>query len=489
MPLADDSADQERQQATALAERILFGDWYADLVNELSQFLAPEVLARMTHPDITRNLLKSFSTQGNVLYSAPPTVAANGAELAPILKPELWPLRQHGNLVTQGLRDSFMRLDWHDGIGLTYRVVTPSYVCAWATAEQPGVPVVVREMRLRQHAGKPTWTRDTWDITNPAAPKFKIEVQEGPKKQWADVTQMHAPKLAPGAYPYMRPSGPLWPWVMYHPQITDRLWHWNDRIELVDATLKVGCLWTMWLHGCRDCAHPQRIGVDMEAPQAVATEGVRPVDKIALDQSAILMLRSVSGKNGSVTTLAPGMDPKAQADAILAYEAGMGTSVGLSAADIQTGGTNGMSGYAIVVSRSGQRRMWEAQRPAALMGDRQLLATAAAFSNAYGSTALPEEPDAYTVTYAEVERTADEIKGEMDEVQTLVDAGLMGPIDAVIKVYPSLDAAGALAKLMDIAEQKRVVAALAARFATNAALVGAAASVAAGTPESTPAGA
>lgn len=465
MPLAADSADQERQQATALAERILTGNWYPDLLIELTQFLAPEVLARMTHPDITRNLLKSWCSQGNVLYTKPPTVTADGAELGPILKPELWPLRQHGNLLTQGLRDSFMRLDYYEGIGVAYRAVSPSYVCAWATAERPDVPVVIQEMRLRLHNGKTEWTRDTWDVRDLVRPVFKIEIQDGPKGEWADITSMHMPRLAPGAYPYMRGPVPIFPWVMYHPEITDRLWHWDDRIELIDATLKVGCLWTMWLHGCRDCAHPQRVGVDLDAPQATTTEGIRPVDKIALDQSAILMLRSVSGRTGSLTTLAPGMDPKAQADAILSYEAGMATSAGLSAADVQTGGTAGMSGYAIVVSRSGQRRLWEAQKPAALMGDRLLLATAAKLSNAYGSTALPESPDAYTVSYAEVERDAAEIKSEMDESQTLVDAGLMGPIDAVMKAYPSLDAKGALAKLIDIAEQKQLVAAVAARFA------------------------
>jgi hypothetical protein len=461
MPTAADTLDVERQQLTALAERMLLGDWYADLVEELNQYLAPEMLARMTHPDVTRNAIKSYSVGQNVLYTKPPTVTANGADLAPILRPELWPLRQRGNLLTIGLRDSFMRLDWYASTGLTYRVVSPSYItAAWATPERPDVPVGIQEMRLRTHEGKVVWTRDTWDVSKPGAPVFKIEVQTGPEKTWADVTGTHMPGLAPGAYPYMRGTEPIFPWVMYHGEITDCLWHWNERRELIDGTLKVGCLWTMWIHGVRDCAHPQRVATDMEAPQATTTDGIRPVDKIALDQSAILMLRSVAGRNGSVTTLAPGMDPKAMADAILAYEAGLAQSAGLNAADVQQGGTTGMSGYAIVVSRDGQRRAWAAQKPAALMGDRALLATAAKLTNAYGGTALPESPDDYTIAYADMGRTADEIKGEMDEVQTLVDAGLIGPIDAVMRVHPQLDYAGAVARLVDIAKQKMLVAAI-----------------------------
>lgn len=459
MPIAEDSYDAQRMATTAKAERMLVGDWYADLTEELGQFLAPEVLQRMTHPDVTRCALRSYSTQQNVLYTSPPTVTAGGAELAPILRPELWPLRQRGHLLTIGLRDSFMRLDWYEGIGVTYRVVSPSYVCAWATPERPDVPVVVREMRLRTHDGKPTWTRDTWDVSNPASPIFKIETKT--EDGWADVTGTHMPSLIPGTYPYMRGAAPILPWVMYHPEITDQLWHWTERLDLIDGTLKVGCLWSMWLHGFRDNSNPQRAGIDLEAPQASPTDGLRPVDRISMDQSAILLLRSVSGRSGSLTTLSPAMDPKAAADAILSYEAGMAQSAGLGAADVQAGGTTGMSGYAIVVSRDGQRRAWAAQKPAAEMGDRLLLATAAKLSNAYGGTALPEEPDAYSIAYAEMERTAAEIKGEMDEVQTLVDSGLMGPIDAVMRVYPSLDYAGAVAKLVDIAKQKMVVAEIA----------------------------
>lgn len=460
MPTAADTFDVERQQFTALGERLLLGDWYADLVQELSQYLAHEMLVRMTHPDVTRNAIKSFSTGQNVLYTEPPTVTANGADLAPILRPELWPLRQRGNLLTIGLRDSFMRLDWYEATkSISYRVVSPSYICAaWATPERPDVPVGIQEMRLRTHEGKVVWTRDTWDVSKPGAPVFRIEVQAGAEKKWTDVTATHMPELPPGRYPYMRGTEPIFPWVMYHGEITDRLWHWNERRELVDLTLKVGCLWTMWIHGVRDCSHPQRVTTDMETPQATTTDGIRPVDKIALDQSAILMLRSVSGRNGSVTTLAPGMDPKALAEAILAYEAGGAQSAGLSAADVQQGGTSGMSGYAIVVSRDGQRRAWAAQKPAALMGDRLLLATAAKLTNAYGDTALPESPDDYTIAYAEMGRTADEIKGEMDEVQTLVDAGLIGPIDALMRVFPQLDYAGAVARLVDIAKQKMLVA-------------------------------
>ena len=458
MPPAADTYDVERQRCTALAERMLLGDWYQDLIVELAQFLAPEVLQRMTHPDITRNTLKTFSVGQNVLYTEPPTVTAGNVDLGAILRPELWPLRQRGNLMTVGLRDSFMRLDWYEGIGVSYRVVSPSYISeAWATPERPDTPVGLREMRLRRHAGHPTWTRDTWDVSNPAAPIFKIEVQDAQSK-WADVTQQHMPKLAPGAYPYMRGDTPIFPWVMHHAEISDCIWHWNERRELIDGTLKVGCLWTMWIHGVRDCAHPQRVGLDVEAPQATGTDALRPVDKIAMDQAAILLLRSVTGRNGSINTLAPGMDPKAMAEAILAYEAGQAQAAGLSAADVQVGGTNGMSGYAIVVSRDGQRRAWGAQKPAALMGDQLLLATAAKLSNAYGGTALPESPGDYQIAYAEMGRTADEIKGELDEVQKLVDAGLMGPIDAMIAVYPQLDYDGAVSRLVDIAKQKMLVA-------------------------------
>lgn len=456
-PTPESPDETERMRVTGQAERVLTGDWYDDLVTELAQFLSPEVLDRMSHPDITRNALKSYATQSNVLYTEAPTVSAGGADLTPILRPELWPLRQRGHLLTIGLRDSFMRLDYYEGIGVTYRVVSPAMIlAAWADPKRPDVVVGLQELRLRQFGDSAVWTRDTWDVSNPAAPIFRIETQRD--SAWVDVTARYHPDQPAGWYPYMRKGAPVFPWIMYHPEITDCLWHWRERLELLDGTLKVGCLWTMWLHGVRDCSHPQRVAVDVDAPQASATDSLRPVDKIALDQSAILLLRSVNSRNGSVTTLAPAMDPKATADAILSYEAGMAQSAGLSAADVQQGGTSGMSGYAIVVSRDGQRRQWAAQRPAAEMGDRMLLATAAKLTNEYGSTSLPEEPEAYTITYAEVGKTADEMLAELDEAMKLVDAGLIGPIDAVRRVFPAMDQAAAIKHLHDIALQKQIVA-------------------------------
>jgi len=453
-------ADVGRMQTTSLAERLLLGNPYEDIKLELAQFLADEVLDRMTHPDITRNPLKSYARQSNVIYSERPQVDANGADLSPILRPELWPLRQRGHLITLGIRDSFIRLDWYAGQGVSYRVVAPSFVTeAWADARRPDVPVGLRELRLRRHEGKVVWTRDTWDVSDPTKPVFKIEVPGAELGGWVDVTGTHMPELPAGGYPYVRKGVPIFPWVMYHPEVTDKLWHWDERLELIDGTLKVCCLWTMWVHGVRDCAHPQRVGLDVEAPQAKTADGaITPMDRLPLDQSAILLLRSAGQRNGSITTLAPGMDPKAMAEAILSYEAGLAQSAGLSAADVQAGGTSGMSGYAIVVSRDGQRRQWAAQRPAAEMGDRLLLATAAKLSNAYGSTALPEEAEAYTITYAEVGRSADEVLAELAELEKLVAADFIGPIDAIRRIHPSLDTVGAVKKIGDIYTQKAIVA-------------------------------
>lgn len=455
---------------TALAERMLVGDWRPDLITELMQFLAPEVVKRMTHPDITRNPQKSTSTQLNVLYSGAPSATSGDLDLSPIVTPELWPLRQRGNLYTIGLRDSFMRLDWYEGRGVTYRVVSPSYVMAWADAKRPDVPVMLRELRPRVKPGTQdaVWTIDTWDVRNPTAPVFKIEAQT--RDGWVEVTGQYV--STPG-YPYVRKDGsPIFPWVMYHPEITDRLWHWGDRNELIDGTLKVGCLWTMWIHGVRDCAHPQRTGLDVEAPQAVSTGGPNPIDRIALDQSSILLMRSVTGRNGSLSTLAPAMDPKAAAEAIMQYEAGLAQSAGINAADIQSG-TTGMSGYAIVVSRDGLRRAWAAQKPAAEYGDKMLLATAAALSNAYGTTTLPESPDSYAIEYVDISRTPDDVIKDLDEGKRLAEAGAIGPVDVVVRAFPGITEAQAIARMESIANQKVIAAKIEADLAGALAAVGA----------------
>lgn len=450
--------DKARWELTSQRERMLCGDWYADLNEELTQFFAPEVLQRITHPDTTRNPQKSYNVQKNVLYSEPPSVSVEGKPDTSALTPaELWPLRKRGHLLTLGLRESLMRLDHYPATGMSYRVVSPAWVCAWATTERPDMPVVVIEQSVRRAAGQTQdwWTWETWDVRDPKNPIRKIE-RDDPDTPGGrlDVTTLFEGSTA---YPYIRKDGTgILPWVLYHAEVTDQLWNWREQRELVDGTLKVGALWTIWFHGCRDCTHPQRVSIDMDAPQATTTGGTNPVDRIALDQSAILMLNSKSGRNGSITTLAPAMDPKAFADAIMQYEAGLAQEAGISPADLQVGGASGASGYAIVVSRAGLRQSQRDQIPAAAMGDALLLATAAAMVNAYGSppAPLPEDPKAYGITYADVGRSLEEIKAEMEHSDALIEAGLAGPIDAIQRVYPQLTREGAIAKLVDIRRQQ-----------------------------------
>ena len=484
-PNPPEPEDIARWNLTALRERMLIGDWYEDLRIELSQFFAPEVLARMTHPDVTRNPQKSFNVQKNVLYNDPPVVvietgegeATEPTDLDAIIRPELWPLRQRCHLLTLGLRESFMRLDWHEGGGIGYRIVSPAWVTAWATPAKPTVPVVVRELRLRKAEGEvdPWWVWETWDLRDPKAPVFKVEINDShDAKKLIDVTLRFA-KEGDGPYPYLRTNGEgILPWVLYHACVSDQLFGWQEQRELVDGTLKVGALWTLWFHGCRDCSHPQRVGLDVEAPAATNTQTViGPVDKIALDQSAILLLNSKGGRNGSLTTLAPAMDPKAMADAIMAYEAGLSQEAGISPADLQVGGSAGMSGYAIVVSRDGLRTAQRSQIPSAMMGDQQLLATAAMLANAYGDGGgLPEDPEAYAITYADLGKSAEEIKGDLAEIETLTGAGLIGPIDAIQRVYPQLDRDSAIQKVVDIQRQQAEIdaALVAAGFAPQTAV-------------------
>lgn len=461
-PMPELPSDVLRWRLTATRERMMTGDWYEDLRTELEQFFAPQVLARMTHPDTTRNPQKTYNVQKNVLYDESPTVSTQGeaVDLSAILKPELWPLRQRSHLLTLGLRESLMRLDWYEGIGVSYRVVSPAWCIASARPERPDMPVSVQELRPRMAPeGEVVWTWETWDVSDPTLPVYRIERIDPQTGRRVDVSEQY--RAGEVGYPYLDTAGaPILPYILFHAQITDQLWNWEEQRELVDGTLKVGALWTLWFHGVRDCSHPQRYGLDVEAPSAVSTSSTTPVDKIALDQSSILLLTSRKEKSGSLNTLAPAMDPKSMAEAIVQYEAGLAQEAGISPADLQVGGTSGMSGYAIVVSRDGLRRAWRAQQPAAAMGDALLLATAARLVNAYGtatgtqSPPLPESATSYAVTYAEVGRTPDEIMATFAQIDALAAKGLAGPLDVVQHVYPSLGRDGAIEKLIDIRRQQ-----------------------------------
>jgi hypothetical protein len=442
---------------------MLTGEWKSDVIRELTQFYAPEVLARLTHPDLSRNAFKTASGQLNVCYDQPPTVTVLEADaqpdLSPVVTPRLWPLRQTSHLWTLACNESLIRLDWDEGrrgevgYGMDYRPVWPDMVVAYANDHhRPDVPVRVEELRLRWPTrDQCEWVWEIWDVSNPDAPVFRCEGIDPDSGERFDVTaKYYDPEKG---YPYIDNAGrPILPYVLYHREITNRVWNARDGFEIVEATLKAAVQYTMWLHGLRDCAHPQRIGIDIELP---GTRNIGPngaeVDRLTLDQSSILMAKSKNQPgSGRLETLDPTMDPLPTLEAIATYERGGLQSAGLNGAENTDEGLSRVSGYAIVVSRESVRKNQRRQVPACQNGDALLLATAARMTNRYEATDLPEDPRAYAVSYHGVPKALEEVRADVERIQILRGIGLISDVDALLELHPEWTPDQAKSKLAEI---------------------------------------
>jgi hypothetical protein len=418
--------DRERWAEQSLRYRMLTGAHIEDLRDELRRLFAREISADLEfHPDMSRNPLRMIVQQLANAYAEAPHVEIvdPDADLSPIISPRLWALQQQTELLTLGINEAVMRLDWPYWAGaerVSYRTVSPDLVVMRADPMMPDQPIAVEELRARTNTktGDSVWTWEVWDISDRANPTFRIDAVDD-RGSRRDATAEYAPDLV-GGYPYTGPAGPILPYVLYHSIVGGSLWNYRGGTEMVRGSLRLAALWSHWCDGYQNCSHPQRIALDVDTQAGITKNiGGVSVDVVPIDRKSILKFRSTGPGGGSITSLTPAMEPKSAAEALRVYETGLAVYAGLNPSDLMI--SQAQSGYSIVVSRAGMRRRMRAVEPAFRMSDQLLMSRAAMLSNAYGGSSLPMEPEAYTIRYRGVSDSPEEIKQRAELVRTELD--------------------------------------------------------------------
>jgi hypothetical protein len=89
-------------------------------------------------------------------------------------------------------------------------------------------------------------------------------------------------------------------------------------------------------------------------------------------------------------------------------------SAGLSPSDISRQSGDARSGYALAVSKSGQREAQKKFAPVFRMGDEELLAKTAMLSNRFLGTNIAE--DGYRVSYHSMPLTPEEMRAQREDI-------------------------------------------------------------------------
>lgn len=449
--------------------RMLDGEWGTDAEGRLADFFAAEVRELLPPAELSCNPELSIHAQKSILYDESPEVHADGVDpedMAPVLPEELWPLMQDRLLKQSAMQECLVRIDVDRSVkSISYRVVPASMVAnVKADPHRPDRPTGLEELRLFREpvTGDLVWAWEVWDYSDPKAPKYEVHRIDATGKRTDATADLY--RLADGTpatdVPYRDKAGqPILPYILFHARVGNRLFSPFRGREVVSGTLTAAALWTMWVGGVRDGAHPQRAIIDgnvatVATPRPVAGSQVRVV---RMNPMAILEIKS-DGANGraSIGQWQPAMDPKAAGEAIEAFVASLAVYADLSPSDI-TLGTSGKSGYAIVVSREGLRRAQKRMIPPCRMGDRLMLATASRMANAEIGTALPEDPKAWHIDYHDVGETPAEEKAEAEaeaaERENILakrDAGMLHPVDAFMEVNDIEDRAEAERMMAEI---------------------------------------
>lgn len=474
-PLAPTNEDQTRWSHSGLRHRLISGNWEDDLEDELARHLPPDRRETWGAADMSSNPFEQITRQLSVLYHETPTVSNLNGDIDDLIAREglvtksgLWQLMQRGQQLILGLNEAVVRIDVNpfepdseiQANGIQYRVVTPEFLYCEAHPDAPDIPVYYQEYRLRQNPeGGYLWVADVLDVRNVKKPVFGMFVVNADGTLGADVSEIYmgSPTKIGEDYPYRDSNGyPFLPLVLYHAEKTGRLWDSFSGSQRVFGSLASSTLYTMWTHLVKNACWSQKYiaGLSVAGLNQLDQNDIARRSSIATDPSSILVFTQDPDAQGQPIVGSFGIptDPHALLESISKYEMRVALSAGLSPSDISRQSGDSRSGYALAVSKSGQREAQKKYAPVFRMGDEELLAKTAMLANRYLGTSLPES--GYRVSYQSMPLTPEEMRAQREDIIAKLNAGLISPVEAVMIMHPDMDRNEAMQYLILVRKER-----------------------------------
>ena len=475
-PTAPNGETERRWEHTAMRRRLVQGTYEKDLETEMMRHFSTDRYLAIGVPDLSSNILEQITRQLSVLYNAPPTVTNQEGDISALTGYDgfvntagFFQLMQRGQQLTLALRECFIRIDVVPHVrgeivrkpGLQYRLVTPDYVYAESHPDAPDEPIYYQEMRMRMNpdTAKGEWVADVIDLRDESNPRFgmyRINMDGSLGDDVSMIYMGHATHEG-ASYPFRdKNNNPFMPVELYHAEKTGHLFDAYSGIQMAYGALTAATLMSFWVHCVRDCAFPLKYtlgatvaGLGVSDPEITARRAT-----IATDPSSILMLNAdmESGGQPMIGQFAAGAEPLKLLESISHYEKRVSMSAGLSSAILRESG-DPRSGYALSVSRDGQREASAKFAISFSRHDARVLSKSAALANRFLGTNLPES--GYRVTYAKLPKSPDEIEAIRKDTTEKLAAGLISPIQAMQMLHGTdLDEESAKQLLMKIRRER-----------------------------------
>jgi hypothetical protein len=457
-------SDTARVTVARARRRLLYGQWEADAIERIRARLGNIRRQAVGYPDLSANPFRSVCHQVAVLYDREPRIShpddTAGRPLARALERKLrdalWtPTAQRFQRDTIGIREMLMHPHVTERGELVLRPVFPDRVEGEADDDRPNRLGTIREARVRKVGGRKVWT---YDVIDPTERSYVVTDAAGK----AITAEAIGADASGDDFPYLWENGEgFLPHVLYHATPTAELWDPNELRELYEATLESTVLWSFWGHCVRDASWPQRWTVDLQV-QGLTTEGsVSATRQVHTTDPSVLLpfTRSNASDASSIPPgqFEPGADPLALAQALLIYERRLAGHAGVTDPEFIRESGDPRSGYALSISRDGQRSASRKFEPQFQAGDTELLGKCAALLNRHSESIgfddeeeLPELPErGWRVRYPGLPLTPDEQDARRRNCLELLDKGLISRVRAYADLH-ELDLEEAKAELAEI---------------------------------------
>lgn len=462
LPLRISQVDDETQRRLtqqSLAYRLLYEDWSDDLRRRIVEDVGSTRSHAWGHPDIGANLLCSASDAVSRLYDTGATAShddpAAMETMRVLLDAASWlPLMQRVQRDTIAIREMLVRVDVVGAASerrVDLRPVYPHEVEVIESDADRSQLAMVRWWRLRETPRGHVWTCEIYDI-RPGRERYAVESESGEDVSPLYLTGADGQPAPEGgwrgaAYPYRHGGAAYLPWAMYHAQITGRLWDWGASRHLVDSTMTIGKLWTFHHHVVQTASWPQRYLINGRlAGTQTTNEGGDSRTFVVADPAVMLMIVSSDEADTApqIYQDPSTLDPEVLGRAIIAYERRAIALAGLNPADAMRVSGDPRSGYAMEISRDGQREAQRRYAPTMRVGDQALCGVVARMWGGLPATGWRVSYDTIPLSVAERIETQRYVDAE-------IAAGRMTPLQAYMHLHPGLAVEDAQAQLDQIA--------------------------------------